>query len=603
MVIGFFVLVFLYVWLRVEPALDYQQRSPVFLLTPSFFIESLRRPGGLLEYASAFLAQGDRFNGMGALIFTTVSGLAWWATQQALQRISGVGPRWASLVPPFLLLALRQQLGCAWPALSLGWLIAMAGAALPAGGVGWRLATGWICSGLIFYVAGLWPSALFAALVAGAEVLRPGRRWLALGCVLSASVGPVWMVCLPDTDWGQAVHWAGEKGTASLALALYLFPLLAGVVLALVPSPATSSDPAAPVRRKASPTAGRGHWFQRPALRRGLAAGLGLAGGVWIGLAFDDAAKSLREIRYYAARQEDQRVLDAARQLPTLSAEAEVRLHLALYRTGRLAEDLFSFAGQRGWQLLPSLNRGLLACRPQSETLFELGQVNVAEHFAHEALEHEGNRPEILRLLARINILKDRPQAARVFLNLLREMPFQQEWAGSCLRELAVDPRLPKDAELARIRAWMVTTDLPHDGMPVESLCQQALHRCRQNRMAFEYLMAHLLLSRELDKLVQELKRLDDFDGAGLPRHYEEAILLYRRLHEGKTVDLRGRQIRPETIRRFEQFQRTLDRQDVPSTETRRGLDRDFGDTFWHYYYFGKADQAAPGAARPMESL
>ena len=57
--------------------------------------------------------------------------------------------------------------------------------------------------------------------------------------------------------------------------------------------------------------------------------------------------------------------------------------------------------------------------------MFELGQVNEAEHMAQESLEFDGDRPDVLRVLAKINIIKGRPQAAAVFLNALRQIPFR----------------------------------------------------------------------------------------------------------------------------------------------------------------------------------
>ena len=64
-----------------------------------------------------------------------------------------------------------------------------------------------------------------------------------------------------------------------------------------------------------------------------------------------------------------------------------------------------------------------------------------------------GERPDLLWLLARINVLQDRPQAARVFLNVLRLVPFEWKRATEALRRLEADPRLSQEAELEEIRA------------------------------------------------------------------------------------------------------------------------------------------------------
>jgi hypothetical protein len=64
------VLCFLYVWLRIEPALGYARSSPLFFLNRSFFNQHLNRPGGLVDYGAAFLAQFDYSDLAGALMFT-----------------------------------------------------------------------------------------------------------------------------------------------------------------------------------------------------------------------------------------------------------------------------------------------------------------------------------------------------------------------------------------------------------------------------------------------------------------------------------------------------------------------------------------------------
>jgi hypothetical protein len=217
----------------------------------------------------------------------------------------------------------------------------------------------------------------------------------------------------------------------------------------------------------------------------------------------------------------------------------------------------------------------------------EMGLVNDAEHYAHEALEVEGNRPDLLRQLAQINVLKGRPQAARVFLNVLCQIPFEGDWARSCLQRLDRDPALGDDPQLARIRPLMLTNDLGHEGMMTGPLLQHLLRANRHNRMAFEYLTVHYLLNLKLDQLAEQLPRLDDFNYTDIPRHYEEAILLYQRI-KNVQVELRGRKIRPETVERFQRFSEAVR---SPSFATAPA--RDFGDTYWFYYLSHQAKEPA----------
>ncbi len=310
---------------------------------------------------------------------------------------------------------------------------------------------------------------------------------------------------------------------------------------------------------------------------------------VWFGV--DASAKARAQVEYFTVAGEYGKVPSIAAGISRtdLDPATEIRLQSALYHTGRLCEDLFSFRNQSTWTVLPGLSVGIEACRAQSRVLLELGFVSDAEHYAHEALEVEGAKPEILRLLASVNLLKQRPKAARVFLTVLSQVPFQRSRAEAWLRALPNDPPPPDGSELARIRSCMFTNDLPHDSLPAEPLLRQLLYRNETNRMAFEYLMAHYLTRLQTDKIIEVLPAFELMGYRQLPRHIEEAILLHEKVLN-KKVELRSCKIRPETSERFQRFSADLDRKLEQTEEGRRELTRDFGDTFWYFYLARKSE-------------
>ena len=89
----------------------------------------------------------------------------------------------------------------------------------------------------------------------------------------------------------------------------------------------------------------------------------------------------------------------------------------------------------------------------------------------------------------------------------------------------------------------------------------------------------------DLDGLVRQLGRLDDFGYTAIPRHVQEALLIYQRL-KGTPLDLHGRRIRPETVQRFAEFAEAFDRA-RKNPEDRPAVERNFGNTFWFYFYTG----------------
>jgi hypothetical protein len=596
---------FAYVWLGVEPALQDQNPALLFGAGWAFLKPFAGRVGGLLDYSAAGLAQLNYSNWPAALALTTLGGLIAFATYRVLRGLAVCHAEVALFVPSLLLLALCDRYDGSAAALGLGQLLgtcaALAYGALPLEAAWSRLMSGGLLWGVVFWVGGLWPCLLGAVL---AGLFEGSRRRGKLPAIAVIATGIAWPILWFGAH-GQLLPkllFPWPQGTSLvLALALYLAAPLAALGLNLVPQSAEPTRPPAHGRHGAAANKGRPAWTHRLAARGQLAwVVLGLGAGA-VGLAHDPARKCVREIDYYSSRQDYQKVLAAAKGVRNLAPSSEIRVHRALYHTGQLGEDLFSFSNQTSWTVFPGLSLGLESCRPQSATLLELGQVNVAEHCAHEALEHEGERPELLWLLARINILNDRPKAAAVFLNVLRKMPGQGDRAAAWLERLRVDPRFSEDPELAGIRSLMVRTDLPHTDLPTEPLLRQCLHSNRTNRMAFEYLMAHCLLSREPEKVVNELPRLDELGYTSIPRHYEEAVLLYQQIKGGITVDLHGRRVRPETQTAFKGFAEAINGR-VHETETgRRELSRRFGDTFWFYYLLTKTTETSSSATKRME--
>jgi hypothetical protein len=192
----------------------------------------------------------------------------------------------------------------------------------------------------------------------------------------------------------------------------------------------------------------------------------------------------------------------------------------------------------------------------------------------------------VLRVLAQVNILKDRPEAAAVFLNVLRQVPFQQDWATACLAELEHNPRLTGNPELDAVRSRMPTTDFPHGTIAdaAEDLLRQLLASNRQNHMACEYLLTHYLLTGELKKLARLAGQLEGFGYTAIPRRVEEALVLGQKL-QGLELELQGLKIQPDTLRRFQSFGDALGGRPGEALVPLAALAPEFGDTYWYYYY------------------
>jgi hypothetical protein len=584
--------VYLGVWLYLDPPLRYHASAPIFFLGSDFLAQLAGRPGGLLHYGSAFLAQLDCQAWLGAAVFTMIVGLLSLGTRLLLSR-SGTRLGLAFGLPGFLLLVLHGQYSP--PVLEIGggvlltvagWLAWLAGPKRPLVG---RLAFGWGLAAVLFQVAGLLPCLLFLV-VAGMHEILCGRQWVSgLGCWLPILAWPLGLAARTSiSPWDVVSQGGGGLSLTAITLLHVFYPIAiaTGVLLPKTPPPGPKESRAAQhrqsatARKSSSPSGARAPW----AIRVGVC-GLVVAA---FALTVDTRRKALIRIQYAAEQQDWNDVLASATRLQACPAPARLQIDRALFHTGTLTSDLFSFPRRNGTDLLPSLEAGLEVCLPLSDTLVELGQVNLAEHYAHEALEVRGERPELLWRLARINLVKERPEAARVFLNVLRQVPFHRARAGYWLRALDLDPSLAGEEEITRLRSLRVRTDLTERRFSTETLLRDLLRSNRQNRMAVEYLMSHFLLTRQADQVAQNIGLLDSTGRPGIPRHLEEAILLYAERKDAKPLDLQGRRVSEETVRRFQRFVDVLRRNRARAPDLEPALARDFGDTYWFYELFGR---------------
>lgn len=581
----FFVASWLYVLVRIEPAISLHGASPAFLYGSLFRSSFITKPGGWAEYTGAFLSRCDAVPMLGSAIQAGLALLLVVLTHLVWKAISGRSWGPAAFIPGILVLLLRVTWG--YPSYSLSLAIALALAftlgftrahRLP---VWLRIILCWTITGLLFQSAGPVASILHSTLAAVLEGAARKKRAVGLACLAPILLPLVWCLIGPDPAYWKFLV-PNDALSRSLTVVLVLWILVTVVNLLRVPRAEAPTTPGHHTGGRKAKTEGhnRQHWLE-PAMMLMVFT----AGGAALWSLFDEPRQARTRIDYYSSRSDHLRVIAIARGMNAgdLDSCSELRVHRALYHTGRLVSEFFTFPGLGERELFPGLAGDLRNCRPQAETLFELGLANDAEHFAHEALEWEGERPEIFRLLAKINCLKGRPAAARVFLSRLAKIPFEAPWAQDCLRSLDATGNLPEAVGLAEIRPRMLTRDVAHDSLLIEPLLLALLGSNSSNRMAFDFLMTHYMLHLDLHKLAGHLPQLEKFGVREIPAHLEEALLIYQAF-AGKEVKLQNLRVRDSTRKRFEEFGRVMDQETQLKRNPLPALAAEFGNTFWYYY-------------------
>jgi hypothetical protein len=231
------------------------------------------------------------------------------------------------------------------------------------------------------------------------------------------------------------------------------------------------------------------------------------------------------------------------------SASLLCDVNRALFETGQLPTAMFTFPQRPG--VLFARGAEGVHVEGSCEVLLRLGCVNEAEHVASESLEIRGPRPGVLRQLAIIYIVKGRPETAKVFLGALRKDVIEGPWAEACLARLEQDPALSGDEEIGRLRSVMLRQDAVDTTRSDEQMLLALIEQNKDNRMAFEYLMAYYLLTVQPEKLTAQIGRLKDFDYAEVPALYAEAAALYAH-NMDRPPSAGGRPLPAEAVRRVE---------------------------------------------------
>lgn len=597
----FYLLFYLYMAFDVDLRLLYNgggliDNFPTFYLDWAFLRGQLTCPAGLIEYVCAFLAQSFYYSWVGAAVVTCQAWLIALGTDAYLKQIGAQRLRVLRFVGPLILAAVYSQYVFHFT-MTMAFAVAVIAAWLflrfgPEGEV--RRILCFLALSVALYVAAGGASILFALLCAGARIIKDHRYREGLAYGLAGALVPylvgvvIWGLIAVDAYAVLLPIYLGTRVTDPPKLmlrAVQILFLLLPVVVAVVglwhftlgrrmslaksrPSRAGCDPRKSPAPRNETRSA---------VLRWGIEAVLlVVAAAAVLRLYHDPNLKALFEVDYYSRQGMWSEVLDTARRSPPhyLICHAVNR---ALYHTGRLGDDMFGYYQDPKSLLLT----GREALWQKVDTCTELGLINEAENALTIAMEMYGEKPLLLDRLARIYEVKGDVATACVYLRALSKVPFWRRRAGEDLAQLQRDPNLPRDEEIQRLRAVRLKQDFVR---PVDFL-RQLLVENPKNRMAYEYGMAWLLLTRNLAGFAQLFNACHSGVESRIPRHYEEAILLAKALNVG-AVEPGARSVSREAQNRFASFMAARQPFGRDAAAARKSLKQGFGDSYYYYFFF-----------------
>jgi hypothetical protein len=221
--------------------------------------------------------------------------------------------------------------------------------------------------------------------------------------------------------------------------------------------------------------------------------------------------------------------------------------------------------------------------RRGSDFFWTIHFVNEAQHWAFESMIIDGFTRRNLERLIETELIRGNYKVAEKYIGLLRNALFQRRLADHFSEFLHNSPAIENDPELGPVVKSPVKNDFFSEGMDIEKNLRRILADHSENRPAFDYLMALLMLEKRVDDIALLLPGyLETFHGI-LPDLLDETLLVYKITH--KEENLSNLMVSNTTIQRFEEYTRIL-RQYRDPREAARMLYSSFYDSFWYYLNF-----------------
>jgi hypothetical protein len=587
----FFIFFFCYIWLVIDPSLYYQTQEPVYFSGSRFLSEFLNHPGGVTENLSALLSQFYFFPWLGAFVITLVVVLITLATKTILRiAFHKDHVEILHLVPAIILLALHNcydhlfviDLGLA---LSLFFFIFYLRVA-PQQPI-LRFVVYLVLALLLYYLAA-GPFFLFVVLAGLYELLINRQYWIGIVMLLIPIPVPylgaqyLFLVSFKDSYWSN-LPIQSYYLPKYFPYILYLFLPICLIIGSFWAS--LSQQPKISKQLKSVPILVKAliQFFILTA-----------ATVVVVYFFYKKDVKTFLRIDYYAQRDGWNRILQLVKPLNQWNPIVAFQTNRALSHEGLLPYDMFSYSQLEGTNSL-FLSKEMSYKTPilRSDLFFELGHVNEAEHWLLEAIAVKGYSVRNLKRLADIKILKGEAIAAQKCLLMLDKTILAHNWAKQRLKGLADNSLLATDKKLQHIKSLMVDQDFKVNGVDPSQDMLKLLEKNRHNQMAFEYLMADYLLTGEVGNLVSQLDRLDDFNCTAIPRHYEEALLIYISEKGSSELPVHNKSLTVNRVQAFKDFQSILARYKGNKAAAYQEIIPKYSNSYWAYltYFKTKAQQ------------
>lgn len=561
--------------------LYHMEQFSLFPYSREFFAESMEQPGGLLQYAGAFLTQFCHFPWLGAVLLASVLCLLAWLTRKSLCSDSSSS---LSYIPSLLLLLFVCRLDYSvYLMTSYGLLFSqilglVAAMSLLLAYRKWADGRKFDLPVIALVTVAFYPligvyafvAALLMALTSGS------RKAMGLGTMVISSAA-VLLFCSYVPGVYERLHrrylcLAGLPYFDFESNLAALIPVVAAIVT-LVVLPFVSRLPA----------------------KLSLAI-LALSAAIVLGLTnWDGNFRAVLDMERACLEQDWDRVLSLARKSGNPTRAQVLYRNIALYQKGRLTEEMFTYPdGAEPFHTGAQFPLSYVCAVP---ALHHCGMLNSSDRIAVEISSTYTKNIFFFKYQAKNALARGEYDLALRYIDMVSRNLFQGSWARR-YRALAENPSaIASDAEFAPTLALTHVNSATFD--IVEPLEVMIFRRFSDqdyvNEQIYEWQMACYMMWKDPSNVMYcFLQRASILPGSHITEGIAEAAVLFASTSGDPSMLQQVTELMPEhqsTFRRFRSFSDAMNMVRNPKDPAvMERFDSRFGRSYWFYSVFNEME-------------
>jgi hypothetical protein len=267
---------------------------------------------------------------------------------------------------------------------------------------------------------------------------------------------------------------------------------------------------------------------------------------------------------------------------------AQYYYDLALSEEGQLCDRMFCGRQEYGTKalIIPwNSQAGVNNIARGVYFFYAVGLINEAHRWAYESMVAQGCRPENIKLLVKTNLINGHYKIAGKYIEILEKTLHYRNWAKKYKSMLDRPDLVKSDPELGAKMRLMTSKDFSISIKNPQTNLPLLLDANPGNKKAFEYLMAWFLLEKNLQGLVNETGRIKNMLYSKLPRHIEEALIIYN-IGTGMMPDIGALKISQDAVDRYRQYETLIDPYSGTIPAGKKELLKQARNTYWFYFEF-----------------